>query len=157
MADEKCDNCKPSILVLELTKRVDKLEDRVDKTDEKIDTSTKETNLSISALKESHAETRAYAKATLEQISDLKSMFKSNNESNLDLILKMAETNANTLLVNNKTNLEANKTTQEITKDIKVNNNNSKVEITKAKIALYGSLIAAIVSVITVAIEKILK
>jgi hypothetical protein len=156
MSDEKCVDCPPAIKVLELVRRVDKLEDRQDKIDEKMDVHTKETSASISSLKESHAETKAYAKATLEQISDLKSLFKNNNESNLNLILKMDETNANALVVNNKTNLEANKATQEITRDIEVNHNNNKIELTKTKLGVIAGAITAVVTIVSLLIDKFL-
>jgi hypothetical protein len=156
MSEEKCVDCTPAILVKELRKKVDKLEERQDKIEDKMEVHTKETSASISSLKESHAETKAYAKATLEQISDLKSLFKNNNESNLNLILKMVETNANALVINNKTNLEANKVTQEITRDIEVNSNTNKVEITKTKMAIFGSIVAAIVTVVSLLIDKFL-
>lgn len=156
MSDEKCTSCEPAILVKELVKKMDKLEDRQDKIDDKMDVHTRETSASISSLKESHAETKAYAKATLEQISDLKSLFKNNNDSNLNLILKMVETNANALVVNNKTNLEANKVTQEITRDIEVNSSTNKVEVTKTKVAIFGSIIAAIVTIASLLINKFL-
>jgi hypothetical protein len=156
MVDEKCLDCRPSLLVEQLTKRVDKIEDRQDKAEDKFETFNKEINASMSVLSINHAETRAYAKATLEQISDLKSLFKNNNESNLNLILKMVETNANALVTNNKTNLAANKVTQEITRDIEVNHNTNKVEITKSKLAIFGTIIAAIVTIATIILEKFL-
>jgi len=152
----ECINCEPAILVKELTKRVDKLEFRADKSDDKMDSIERETNASISSLKESHAETRAYAKATLEQISDLKSLFKNNNESNLNLILKMVETNANALVANNKTNLAANQATQEITRDIEVNHNNNKIELTKTKLGIIAGIITAVVTIVSLLIDKFL-
>jgi len=164
MAEERCNDCKPSVLVIELTKRVDKIEDkfekvdtRFEKIDEKMDVITKETNASISGLKESYAETRAYAKATLEQISDLKSLFKNNNESNLGLIMQMMKTNSDAIVMNNKTNLEANKITANITKEIEIDKTSGRIEVTKSKAALFGTIIAAIVTVIAVIIEKIWK
>lgn len=156
MSDEKCIDCPPSIKLLELNRRVDKIEERQDKIEDKFETFNKEINASMSVLSINHTETKAYAKATLEQISDLKSLFKNNNESNLNLILKMVETNANALVVNNKTNLEANKVTQEITRDIEVNHNNSKIELTKTKLGIIAGIITAVVTIVSLLIDKFL-
>ncbi|MBU3186669.1 hypothetical protein [Clostridium estertheticum] len=157
MTDVKCEKCnEPTILVKELTKRVDKLENRQDKSEDKLESSLAKTNESISSLRESHSETRAYAKATLEQISDIKSMFKSNNDSNLAAILSMVKDNTAAMTFNNKTNLESNQISKEISKDIEISKGTNKVEVTKGKLVLYATIITGTVTLISLIIDKIL-
>ena len=139
--NNNCESCKPSVLIGELSKRVDKIEDVQSRIFDKIDAVKSETSDEISQLKESQAEMKTYYKLTLENINDIKGMIKNNSDSNLELVMKVVQANSDTIIKNNKINLESTKITQEIQAEQEISKNNGTVEITKGKLALLIGII----------------
>ena len=122
----------------ELERRVIKLEDGQEKILEKIDTNAKETTIDISGLRENQNESRLMQKQILDQVSDLKAMFKNNNDNNFQAILKMVDSNTAALLKSNESNLSQTRMNSEIDKDIKINHDSTQrdIQINKDKVTL---------------------
>ena len=148
----------------ELERRVIKLEDGQEKILEKIDTNAKETTIDISTLRENQNESRLMQRQILEQVSDLKALFKTNNESNFNAIISMVKNNTAALLKSNESNLSQTRMNSEIDKDIKISHDSTQrdIQVNKDKVTIQLSkgkiaIIVALISFFGIVIPIILQ